>query len=157
MLNLIFQSGKAKDPSRVYPDSRGIFDLQKKQEWFQDPFVQQVLQEVDKVSVLQGFVLQTENGDVIPPEYLSTGSKTLICMYEMPDCIFNLTQMGDNVFVYACQLALVRNVTALTYRYLPYNLLQQLELQKDYTPIKFIDYDEYYDSFNEWLEEIYND
>ena len=71
MMNLIFQTAKAKDPSKVNPDSRIIFDLEKKQEWFQDPFVQHIMREVDHVTVLQGFVLQTEDGNVIPPDYFN--------------------------------------------------------------------------------------
>lgn len=157
MLNLIFQTAKAKDPSKVNPDSRLVFDLYKKQEWFQDPFVQQIIKEVDHATVLQGFVLQTDKGMIIPPEYLSTGTKTAICMYEMSDQVFNLTQMGDNVFVYMCQLALERDVTVLTYRMLPYSLLCQLDCCKDYIPVVFTDAEDYYDKFEEWLEEIYND
>lgn len=157
MLNLIFQRAKASDPKKVYFDSRMFFEMNKKQEWFEDPFIQQMMQEVDHVSVLQGFVLQAANGNVIPPEYLCTGTKTAICMYECQDLIFNATQMGDNVFYYICKIACTRDITVLTYRDLPYNLLKQLEVQKDYKPVTFADAGEYFEKFDEWLEEIYND
>lgn len=157
MLNLIFQKAKAKDSKTVYFDSRMFFELHKKQEWFEDSFVQRIMKEVDHVNVIQGFVLQTKNGDIIPPEYLCTGTKTAICMYECPNLIFNATQMGDNVFCYICEYALDHDITVLTYRDLPYNLLKCLNIQKDYKPVSFVDAGEYFEKFDEWLEEIYND
>ena len=157
MLNLIFQRAKAYNPKDVYFDSRMFFELNKKQEWFEDPFVQRIMKEVDHVTVIQGFVLQAANGNVIPPEYLCTGTKTAICMYEHPELIFNATQMGDNVFCYICELALTQDITVLTYRDLPYNLLKRLDVQKDYKPVSFTDAGEYFEKFDEWLEEIYND
>lgn len=97
MLNLIFQKRKAKGAKHVYPDSRSVFELHKKVEWFEDPFVQKIMKEVNKVTLVKGFVLETESGVAIPPEYLSTGTKTAICIYKMPDCVFNLTQMEDKL------------------------------------------------------------
>ena len=91
MLNLIFQKAKAKDVSKVRVDVRAFFAREKKAEWFADPFVQQVMQTVDHAEQIDGFVLKDGEGNVIPPEYLSTGTKTAICIYEFPDMIFNAT------------------------------------------------------------------
>jgi hypothetical protein len=157
MLNIIFQKAKAADPSKVKVDSRSFFERHKKVEWFQDPFVQRIMSEVDHVSVIDGFVLQAHDGTIIPPEYLCTGTKTAICIYECPDQIFNVTQMGDNVFIYICNLAYRKDVTVLTYRDLPYRFLKELKVSKDYAPVSFEDDIDYYDKFDEWLEEIYND
>ena len=43
MLNVIFQTSKAKDPSKVIVDSRFFFSKNKKKEWFADPFVQSII------------------------------------------------------------------------------------------------------------------
>ena len=53
MLNLIFQRNKAKDPSTVIADCRGFFDLNKKASWFQDPFVQKILELIDCEYIIQ--------------------------------------------------------------------------------------------------------
>lgn len=157
MLNLIFQTGKAKNPAQVCPDSRAFFSIHKKKEWFTDPFVRKIIHEVDGASVLEGFVLQDSVGEIIPPEYLSTGAKTAICVYLFPDMVFNATQMGDNALKFVLALAVTRDVTLLVYRNLPYNGLLGIPISKDYEPVSFADAEEFYDCMDEWLEEIYND
>lgn len=157
MLNMIFQRAKAKDPDKVIVDSRAFFSLEKKEEWFRDPFVRRILNEVDHVECIDGFVLRNEEGIVMPPEYLSTGSKTAICTYEFPDLIFNATQMGDNAFKFILELSSTRDITVLVYRLLPYMAMRNLQLCKDYVPVHFTDDVDFYDKLDEWLEEIYND
>lgn len=126
-------------------------------EWFSDPYVQRVMKEVDRVEYVDGFVLKNEEGIAIPPEYLSTGAKTAICVYEFPDVIFNATQMGDNAFKFVLELSLKRDITVLVYRLLPYEAMRSLSLYKDYEPVSFDDWEDFYDKLNVWLEEIYND
>ena len=91
MLNLIFQKAKAEDPGKVYVDSRWLFSQKKEDAWFQESFVKQVIDFVDKASVVDGCVLRSKEGKIIPPEYLSTGCKTAICVYEFPEYIFKLS------------------------------------------------------------------
>lgn len=157
MLNLIYQRAKAKDVRSVRVDSRAFFSNKKKVEWFKDPFVQEIIGTVDHCRVIDGFVLENEEGNVIPPEYLSTGSKTAICVYEFPELIFNATQMGDNAFAFVLKLAKTRDVTVLTYRMLPYNWLKRLQVCKDYEPVDLGDWQRFAVLQDEWLEEIYND
>lgn len=157
MLNLIFQKAKAKDPKTVRVDSRDFFSIEKKVEWFQDPFVQQIIREVDHAECEEGFVLRNEEGVAIPPEYLSTGAKTAICVYEFPDLIFNATQMGDNALNFVLQLSLERDITLLVYRVLPYDSFRDLDVYKDYKKVEFEDWLDFCTKIDEWLEEIYND
>lgn len=157
MLNLIFQTGKAKDRSKVCVDSRDFFSFQKKKEWFEDPFVQRIIREVDHAEVVRGFVLENDEGEAIPPEYLSTGAKTAICVYEFADMIFNATQMGDNALKFVLELSRERDVTILVYRDLPYVGLRGIPLYKDYERVEFADAAEFYEHMDEWLEEIMND
>lgn len=157
MLNLIFQKAKAKDPKTVRVDSRDFFSIEKKVEWFQDPFVQQIIREVDHAECEEGFVLRNEEGIAIPPEYLSTGAKTAICVYEFPELIFNATQMGDNALNFVLQLSLERDITLLVYRVLPYDSFRDLDVYKDYKKIEFEDWLDFCTKVDEWLEEIYND
>ena len=157
MLNLIFQTGKAKDKSKVCVDSRDFFSLHKKKEWFEDHFVRRIIREVDHAEVIRGFVLENDEGEAIPPEYLSTGAKTAICVYEFADMIFNATQMGDNAFKFVIELSRKRDITILVYRDLPYNGLRGISLYKDYEKAEYADADEFYELMDEWLKEIMND
>ena len=112
---------------------------------------------VDHVEPIDGFVLKDVDGNVIPPEYLSTGTKTAICVYKFPDMIFNATQMGDNALEFVLEFAMKRDITLLVYRLLPYRGLLGLDICKDYQPVSFRDDVDFYDHMSIWLEEIYND
>lgn len=104
---------------------------------------------------MAGLVLQSSDGEIIPPEYLSTGAKTAICVYEFPDEVFNATQMGDNALYFALKIAIKHDITLLTYHDIPLCWLQELELQKDYENIDIsgMDSADFYDMYDEWLEE----
>ena len=156
MLNLIFSKHKAKEGVIVHPDSRMFFSIEKKAAWFQDPYVQEIIEKVDGATVVDGMVLKSRNGEIIPPEYLSTGSKTAICVYEFQNDVFNATQMGDNALYFALRVALQHDITLLTYHILPEVWLRQLKLQKDYKPVVLHsddDDEDFIEQFEHWLEE----
>lgn len=157
MLNVIYQISKAERNKEVIEDCRFYFSRKKKEEWFQDPFVQAVIKIVDKAEVVSGMILKDRDGQIIPPEYLSTGTKTAICVYEFPDIIFNATQMGDNALAFITELSKSRDITLLCYRLLPYCLLEHLDFYKDYNKVDISDSDVFDDLMNECLEEIGND
>ena len=156
MLNVIFQRSKAKNPDDIIEDSRFFFSKNKKKEWFEDPFVQQIIHFVDKAEVIDGMILKDRFDNIIPPEYLSTGSKTAICVYEYPDKIFNMTQMGDNALAFITGLSKSRDITLLCYRLLPYCQMIDTEFYKDYVPVDISDPDDFDTLMEEWLEEIGN-
>lgn len=154
MLNLIYSKLKAPSNTIVCTDCRYFFFKQKKTEWFKDPFVQYLMKYVDNTTLVDGFVLKNAKGESIPPEYLSTGTKTAILVYEFPNMIFNATQMRDNAFLFVSALCKKQDRAVLTYRYLPEFLLEGLELHKDGKPFRLEDYDDIVDS---WLAEGYDD
>ena len=157
MLNLIFQKAKAKNPDNVWCDSRWFFNNHFKDEWFNDKFVQRVVSDIDNVTVTKENLLLTSEGVYIPKQNLSTGTKTVLCIYKFPDLIFNVTQTGDNAFEFVIALSLCRNVTVLVYRQLPYNMLKLTKVYKDYSEISLENEDDFEDEYEDWLEEIYND
>ena len=65
-------------------------------EWFEDPFVQQMMEAIDKSVYRGGELIQSEVLGPIPPERLSGGLQTLICIYKRPDLMFNATSCGEN-------------------------------------------------------------
>lgn len=152
MLNLIFQ--KAKTNLHFIPDCRLFFSNNKQEEWFKDPFVQEIIKEVDSAELIDGFCIRDRLGKTVPPEYLSSGSKVAILIWKYPDKVFNLTQCGNNAFKFVVDLCRKYDRTELTYRYLPTHLMEGLPLQKDGVDITLEEYD---DLVDEWLEEIMND
>ena len=53
-------------------------------EWLKDPFVQGMIEDVDKSRYVAGAVIDSEVLGPIPPERLSGGVQTLIMIYELP-------------------------------------------------------------------------
>lgn len=155
MLNLIFTTKKAKNPDSVIVDCRDYFNRVKEDSWFQDDFVKSIIKGVDRADVVDGCVLRNEFGKVISADHLSTGSKAMICIYEFPDKIFNITQMGNNVLAWLMQLCEKEDRTVICYRDIPIYKLSEIPLQKDYIPYKV--HDDSYDDVDEWLEEIMQD
>ena len=155
MLNLIFQTQKAKDPASVIVDCRNYFNRRKQDSWFEDSFVCEIIGTIDGAEVIQGCVLRNRYGKVIPADYLSTGSKTMICIYQFPDKIFNITQMENNVLPFLMRLCEKEDRTVICYRDIPIYQLSRIRLQKDY--VDYVVHEDSYDDIDEWLEEIYND
>ena len=65
-------------------------------EWFEDELVQRMIIDVDKSEYRGGELIYSEVLGPIPPERLSGGVQTLICIYKRPDLVFNATSCGDN-------------------------------------------------------------
>lgn len=65
-------------------------------EWFEDIFVQKMMEDVDHSSYKGGDLIESDTLGPIPPERLSGGLMTLISIYEKPDMIFDATSCGDN-------------------------------------------------------------
>lgn len=117
--------------------------------------MQKILESVDGATVIEGFVLRSRTGEVIPVDYLSTGAKVMICIYEFQDLVFNITQMGNNVIPLLIELCSKEDRTVLVYRIIPIYQLSKISLQKDYQDYQVSE--DSYDDVDEWLEEIMND
>lgn len=85
-----------------YTDKRLIefpgnyFNEMKKQDWFEDKFVQKIIKEIDKAYIELGFSVRSiEYGDGYSVNDLSGGAKTLILMHKLRNKMF-LAMMGDN-------------------------------------------------------------
>ena len=110
MLHMIY--GRMNCPD-VILDSRVWFREHKKPEWFQDLFVQKVIKEIDGAEVLFEEALKNRYGHGISTEQISTGSKTLICIYEFPEKIFYGTTMGDNCYPLLFEIAEKQEITIM--------------------------------------------
>ena len=86
------------------------------QSWFEDPFVQAMVADVDKTEYKEGEVFESSVLGAIPPERLSGGVKTLISIYKNPDLIFDATSCGDNCAKWLLEIGKVADIK-VTLRY----------------------------------------
>lgn len=64
-------------------------------EWFSDQLAQRMIKSVDKGIVLGPNAIHTKVLGIIPPEKLSSGTKTLLLMLFQPNVVFNASNCGD--------------------------------------------------------------
>ena len=65
-------------------------------EWFKDPFVIDMVEQVDKVKSLGIGIFSSPVMPVVSSCNLSTGVKTLVLLYHMPQYEYIITNCGDN-------------------------------------------------------------
>lgn len=66
-------------------------------EWFEDPLVKEMIEDVDNSIVLSPYCIQSPILGQIPPERLSGGVKACICLLKMEDCpVIDLLVCGAN-------------------------------------------------------------
>lgn len=91
MLNIFY--GDMKEA--VY-NTAAYFKYDYEDEWIVDLFVKEMIEDVDKSTVLDSGVIDSPVLGKIPPEGLSGGVKTLILVKFEKDKIFNASTCGDN-------------------------------------------------------------
>lgn len=91
MLNIFYGDMK----NAVY-NTASYFKFDYEDEWITDPFVKEMILDVDKSVVLDSGVIDSPVLGKIPPVGLSGGVKTLILVKFEKDKIFNASTCGDN-------------------------------------------------------------
>lgn len=74
-------------------------------EWLEDDLVKEMIQDVDKSTVLSPYCIQSPILGQIAPEHLSGGVKGLILMLKDPDIIVNASRCGDNCSKWILKIA----------------------------------------------------
>lgn len=82
-------------PEAVY-NTAAYFKYDYEDEWITDPFVKEMILDVDKSTVLDSGVIDSPVLGKIPPLGLSGGVKTLILVKFHTSKIFNASTCGDN-------------------------------------------------------------
>ena len=100
MLNIYY--GDMKEA--VYNTS-AYFKYDYEDSWIVDPFVKEMIQDVDKSTVLDSGVIDSPVLGKIPPTGLSGGVKTLILFKFNKDKIFNASTCGDNCAKWLLKIA----------------------------------------------------
>ena len=96
MLNVYF----GNMPEAVY-NTAVFFKNDYEDEWIVDPFVKEMIQDVDHSIVVDSGVIDSPVLGKIPPLSLSGGVKTLILVLFEPTRIFNASTCGDKL----CKMA----------------------------------------------------
>ncbi len=100
MLNIFF----GDMPEAVY-NTAAYFKYDYEDSWIVDPFVKEMILDVDKSIVLDSGVIDSPVLGKIPPLGLSGGVKTLILVKFEPETIFNASTCGDNCAPWLLKIA----------------------------------------------------
>jgi hypothetical protein len=100
MLNVFF--GNMSDA--VY-NTAVFFKNDYEDEWIVDPFVKEMIRDVDRSEVLDSGVIDSPVLGKIPPLNLSGGVKTLILVKFEPSRVFNASTCGDNCAKWLLRIA----------------------------------------------------
>jgi len=88
-------------------------------EWFEDPFVRRMIQEVDKTEVLGNGAFQSPVLGIISSDRLSGGVKTLIILYELPTIKLWGSACGDNCLNLMFEISKMHDIT-VKFSHIPY-------------------------------------
>lgn len=103
------------DRDDVIYDSSTFFDYSYSPSWLQDPLSQRIIKSIDNGTVLGANAIDTKVLGVIPPEKLSTGTKTLLLMLFMPENLYNAFTCGDNCAYWILCIASKHDITINLY------------------------------------------
>lgn len=106
MLNINF----GKLDNVVYNTSlyfKNVYD----REWLADPFICEMIEDVDKSIVLSGNAIDSPVMGIIPPTSLSGGVKTLILIDKIQNETFNASNCGDNCAKWLIKMGNEKDVT----------------------------------------------
>ena len=89
------------------------FDYHFEEAWFDDPLVRQIIQDIDKSTVVMGCVIRSPVLGIMPPQWLSSGAKTLILMLKEPEHEFYCTNIGDNCGPWIIRIGKMHDITVV--------------------------------------------
>ena len=86
-------------------DAPSYFDNVYEDEWIEDSFVKEMIQDVDKSTVIDSGIIDSPVLGKIPPIGLSGGVKTLILVKFEPEKVFNVSTCGNNCAKWLLKIA----------------------------------------------------
>ena len=93
-------------------DAPSYFDNVYEDEWIEDSFVKEMIQDVDHCTVISSHVIDSPILGAITPRELSGGVKTLILIaYDTGNKVFNASACGDNCAQWLLRLGEQKEVT----------------------------------------------
>lgn len=89
----------------VIDDTSVYFNNTYSAAWLEDPLAQRIIKSVHKGVALGPNAIETGILGIIPPEKLSSGTKTLLLLLFDAENVYNATSCGDNcAYWIACRM-----------------------------------------------------
>ena len=92
-------------------DAPSYFDNVYEDEWIEDSFVKEMIQDVDHCTVISSHVIDSPILGAITPRELSGGVKVLILMLKDDSFIYNMSNCGDNCAKWILKIAEKKDLT----------------------------------------------
>ena len=92
-------------------DAPSYFDNVYEDEWIEDEFVKEMIQDVDHSTVVSAHVIERPVFGAITPKDLSGGVKVLILMLKDDSFIYNLSNCGNNCAKWVLKIAEKKDLT----------------------------------------------
>ena len=96
-LNIYTKIESIPKDKRLITDCEAAFGSMKLKD---DEFTRRVLQEVEQAEYIDSITFRDRFGRALYVSCLSTGVKSLLCIYYLPDYVFDICEMGQNARVY---------------------------------------------------------
>lgn len=106
MLKIWYYSG-----TEYLNDAPAYFDNVYEDEWIEDEFVKEMIQDVDHSTVISAHIIESPVLGAITPKDLSGGVKVLILMLKDDSFIYNLSNCGNNCAKWVLKIAKTRDLT----------------------------------------------
>lgn len=155
MLTIIFGRENVPEESKKYTylPSPYFFKINKKPEWFEDPFVKEFLKEIDGTEVLFEEALKDRNGRGISTDKISTGCKTLCCVYYHPEIIFYGSLLGNNCLPFLLRISDTTDITLVFEHYAVFKDSDYVEHVIMCNGRRIMNIDDYEEEYGKWVEE----
>ena len=92
-------------------DAPSYFDNVYEDEWIEDAFVKEMIQDVDHCVVISPHIIDSPVLGAITPRELSGGVKVLILMLKDDSFIYNMSNCGDNCAKWVLKIAEKKDLT----------------------------------------------
>ena len=149
MLKVWYREGNIE----VLNNAQLYFKNRKKQEWFQDTLVKEMIKDVDKSEVAGPYLIISPVLGPIPPEKLSGGVQVLILMLKDETYMYNISNCGDNCAKWILEIGKRKDITVFLEHYMEFD--GDFEMQIMNTGKIVHNFDEYFAELDkiDWMIE----
>jgi hypothetical protein len=92
-------------------DAPSYFDNVYEDEWIEDDFVKEMIQDVDQSTVISSHIIESPVLGAITPKELSGGVKVLILMLKDDSFVYNMSNCGNNCAKWILKIAEKKDLT----------------------------------------------
>ncbi|MBQ9359482.1 MAG: DUF4869 domain-containing protein [Lachnospiraceae bacterium] len=97
--------------------------------WLSEGLVSRMIRDIDKSEYQGGELIMSDVLGPIPPERLSGGLQTLICIYNKPELMFNATSCGENCAKWLLEMGKDKDISINLRYFMPFENLEPFEIR----------------------------